>query len=211
MSSSSERERGGTCQDCGNKAKRECQHLRCRTCCKTRGFVCPTHVRSTWVPISLRRHNHQHHRLSLHLHAPNFPSSSGLVAGRDYRSFPPETSTLANFRQVRVNSGDNEVNEVAYQASTMIGGHLFKGILYDQGPCSAFPGGGGGVDSSSADHHYQLAGMTEAGESSGGYVNPNYPHHHHGYNFSHGSSSNVQPFNASLLPPGMQFFPNPKP
>ncbi|OAY64334.1 Protein SHI RELATED SEQUENCE 5 [Ananas comosus] len=44
-----------TCQDCGNQAKKDCTHRRCRTCCKSRGFDCSTHVQSTWVPAARRR------------------------------------------------------------------------------------------------------------------------------------------------------------
>ncbi|XP_074584257.1 protein LATERAL ROOT PRIMORDIUM 1-like [Curcuma longa] len=44
-----------TCQDCGNQAKKDCTHRRCRTCCKSRGFECSTHVKSTWVPAARRR------------------------------------------------------------------------------------------------------------------------------------------------------------
>ena len=44
-----------TCQDCGNKAKKDCSFRRCRTCCKSRGFDCSTHVRSTWVSAAQRR------------------------------------------------------------------------------------------------------------------------------------------------------------
>ncbi|CAL5190484.1 unnamed protein product [Lathyrus oleraceus] len=44
-----------TCQDCGNQAKKDCSNRRCRTCCKSRGFDCPTHVKSTWVPAARRR------------------------------------------------------------------------------------------------------------------------------------------------------------
>lgn len=47
------------CQDCGNQAKKDCAHLRCRTCCKSRGFQCQTHVKSTWVPAAKRRERHQ--------------------------------------------------------------------------------------------------------------------------------------------------------
>ncbi|XLT29477.1 hypothetical protein HN873_060769, partial [Arachis hypogaea] len=46
---------GISCQDCGNQAKKDCPHMRCRTCCKSRGFYCQTHVKSTWVPASKRR------------------------------------------------------------------------------------------------------------------------------------------------------------
>lgn len=44
-----------TCQDCGNQAKKDCPHRRCRTCCKNRGYDCSTHVKSTWVPAARRR------------------------------------------------------------------------------------------------------------------------------------------------------------
>lgn len=46
---------GVSCQDCGNKAKKDCQHMRCRTCCRKHGFPCETHVKSTWVPAARRR------------------------------------------------------------------------------------------------------------------------------------------------------------
>lgn len=50
---------GLNCQDCGNQAKKDCEHMRCRTCCKSRGFPCQTHVKSTWVPAAKRRERHQ--------------------------------------------------------------------------------------------------------------------------------------------------------
>lgn len=49
------RQGGINCQDCGNQAKKDCPHLRCRTCCKSHGFQCQTHVKSTWVPAAKRR------------------------------------------------------------------------------------------------------------------------------------------------------------
>uniref|UniRef100_A0A0D9WU29 Uncharacterized protein n=1 Tax=Leersia perrieri TaxID=77586 RepID=A0A0D9WU29_9ORYZ len=48
-----------SCQDCGNNAKKDCSHLRCRTCCRSRGFNCATHVKSTWVPAAKRRERQQ--------------------------------------------------------------------------------------------------------------------------------------------------------
>ncbi|KAL6873913.1 hypothetical protein ACP4OV_013995 [Aristida adscensionis] len=50
---------GTSCQDCGNNAKKDCAHMRCRTCCRSRGFSCPTHVKSTWVPAAKRRERQQ--------------------------------------------------------------------------------------------------------------------------------------------------------
>lgn len=47
------------CQDCGNQAKKECVYLRCRTCCRNKGFQCQTHVKSTWIPLYRRRQKQQ--------------------------------------------------------------------------------------------------------------------------------------------------------
>ncbi|XP_021649436.2 protein SHI RELATED SEQUENCE 6 isoform X2 [Hevea brasiliensis] len=43
------------CGGCGNRAKKECEYRRCRTCCKSRGYDCATHIKSTWVPAARRR------------------------------------------------------------------------------------------------------------------------------------------------------------
>ncbi|MFS7952079.1 putative transcription factor STY-LRP1 family [Helianthus anomalus] len=86
---------GGTnCQDCGNQAKKDCQYMRCRTCCKSRGFQCQTHVKSTWVPAAKRRERqmqlasssqqHQNlgdHQLSLMMRGSG--SGSGGIGGSD--------------------------------------------------------------------------------------------------------------------------------
>lgn len=63
------------CEDCGNKAKKGCLYMRCRTCCKNNGFECQTHIKSTWVPLHKRsllhdeRHtdddHHQQQRLAI--------------------------------------------------------------------------------------------------------------------------------------------------
>ncbi|QCE14334.1 P-loop containing nucleoside triphosphate hydrolase [Vigna unguiculata] len=39
-----------TCQDCGNQAKKDCSHRRCRWCCKSRGLDCAKHVKSSGYP-----------------------------------------------------------------------------------------------------------------------------------------------------------------
>ncbi|XP_075476898.1 protein SHI RELATED SEQUENCE 3-like [Primulina tabacum] len=140
------------CQDCGNKAKKDCQHLRCRTCCKSRGFACQTHVKSTWVPVSLRypRHHpmlqqkqHIHWSTVQHQEA-NQPNPKRYKAinqaagppplGLQEGVFPVEACFPTAFRCVRVSSLDNVINQYAYQTSVRIGGHVFTGILYDQGP-----------------------------------------------------------------------------
>ncbi|KAM4127972.1 hypothetical protein ACJW30_02G130500 [Castanea mollissima] len=167
---------GISCQDCGNQAKKDCIHMRCRTCCKSRGFDCHTHVKSTWVPASKRRERqqqlaalqqqqqHQQHQHQLELrggehpkrHREN-PSTSTLArlhtsaSGLEVGNFPSEVSSPAVFRCVRVSSIDDTDDQYAYQTAVNIGGHVFKGILYDQGPETNYSmggessSGGGGV------------------------------------------------------------------
>ncbi|WOL19331.1 protein SHI RELATED SEQUENCE 1-like [Canna indica] len=173
MSSRSGGSGGGSmsCQDCGNQAKKDCSHMRCRTCCKSRGFQCPTHVRSTWVPAAKRRERQQQlaaaaaaaaqqqhsHRLRIggspggggggnsagepskrpreivtRLSTAITTTSSGGGGGE--MSFPAEVSSPAVFRCLRVSSLDDADDEFAYQTAVSIGGHVFKGILYDHGP-----------------------------------------------------------------------------
>ncbi|KAF0898314.1 hypothetical protein E2562_007165 [Oryza meyeriana var. granulata] len=146
-----------SCQDCGNQAKKDCTHLRCRTCCKSRGFDCPTHVKSTWVPAAKRRE-----RQSLLAAAaesskrPRDPAASAshpitttptTSSGEQQQMmvgerFPREVSSEAVFRCVRLGPVDEADAEVAYQTTVSIGGHLFKGILHDVGP---EPSSGGGI------------------------------------------------------------------
>ncbi|GJT19190.1 ribonuclease H-like domain-containing protein [Tanacetum coccineum] len=60
------------------------------------------------------------------------PSSSGFGG-----PFPTEVSGEATFTCVRVSTSLEEnaaVDQYAYETSINIGGHLFKGLLYDQGP-----------------------------------------------------------------------------
>ncbi|KAD2805779.1 hypothetical protein E3N88_39156 [Mikania micrantha] len=164
---------GVNCRDCGNQAKKDCPHLRCRTCCKSRGFQCQTHVKSTWVPAAKRRERQQYladtqqdhnrrrvlpttkkPRSAQDLGNPNLatPIASATVtatagatiaynsySGLDH--FPTEVTTQGDFRCVRVSSIDETDDQFAYQAAVNIRGHLFKGILYDQGPESHQTGG----------------------------------------------------------------------
>ncbi|KAK7382978.1 hypothetical protein VNO78_28643 [Psophocarpus tetragonolobus] len=165
---------GMNCQDCGNQAKKDCQHLRCRTCCKSRGFQCQTHVKSTWVPAAKRRERQQQlavlqqqnqqpqfrgdhskrHRESIEgaaagslACAPVPITTTGLELGQ----FPPELNSPAVFRCVKVSAMDAPDERYAYQTAVNIGGHVFKGILYDQGAdgpygsagCEGSSGGGG--------------------------------------------------------------------
>ncbi|KAH7444881.1 hypothetical protein KP509_02G095600 [Ceratopteris richardii] len=204
------------CQDCGNQAKKDCVHMRCRTCCRSRGFECSTHVKSTWVPVSKRRQrqlqqagllacppgntDHQHYQESWKLSrlkrartcisptAMGATSASGILGikqlhhrhhhlqtsaaggemgttsrassstGTPPRSsdmnsgpsiaafptlsqeghegvgvFPPEFKAEALFRCLRISRLSDAHEEYGYQTEIKIGGHIFKGILHDQG------------------------------------------------------------------------------
>ncbi|GAB2219578.1 hypothetical protein Droror1_Dr00007215 [Drosera rotundifolia] len=72
---------GINCQDCGNQAKKDCAHLRCRTCCKSRGFECVTHVKSTWVPAAKRRERLQQ-LPSMQQQGNNYPNQSQILTTR---------------------------------------------------------------------------------------------------------------------------------
>ncbi|KAL9234707.1 hypothetical protein vseg_009545 [Gypsophila vaccaria] len=170
---------GMNCQDCGNQAKKDCAHLRCRTCCKSRGFDCPTHVKSTWVPAAKRRERHQqqlaalqhpshdpHHLFTLRdkrsrEHRAVAPNTTPASTGLELSNFPSEFNTPAVFRCVKVSAMDDPEEQYAYQTAVNIGGHVFKGILYDQGPENRYggggssSGGGGGESSSMGVHHHQ--------------------------------------------------------
>ncbi|CAN8234614.1 unnamed protein product [Cochlearia groenlandica] len=181
------RSQGGmNCQDCGNQAKKDCPHMRCRTCCKSRGFHCQTHVKSTWVPAAKRRErlaqlsSLQHNSISAtstsrdetqNANAKRLRedkdhsggSGSGLALGNITRvvntnsnsglemsqNLPPEINSPAVFRCVKVSSMEEDQEEddqeYAYQTAVNIGGHVFKGILYDQG-----------LDQDHQNHNHQL-------------------------------------------------------
>ncbi|XP_061345612.1 protein SHI RELATED SEQUENCE 1-like [Gastrolobium bilobum] len=205
---------GISCLDCGNQAKKDCPHMRCRTCCKSRGFDCQTHVRSTWVPASKRRERQQqlatlqqgggggggeedlprrhrdHNSTSSPLactRLPTNPSPSGL----DDVNFPAVVSSSAEFRCVRVSSMEDADEEYAYSTAVNIGGHVFKGILYDYGPDSS-----NYMESSSTGVQPSNTAASAAAVVSGAIVDP--------------SSLYPAPLNAFMPGSGTQFFPHPR-
>ncbi|KAK4482799.1 hypothetical protein RD792_009969, partial [Penstemon davidsonii] len=182
-----------TCQDCGNQAKKDCPHRRCRTCCKSRGYDCTTHVKSTWVPAARRRERQQmgvnvatsqstsgskkprlvggeaqttttttasHTSTSNTTPPRSFETSSSHQDTTFKDSLPGQVRAPAVFKCVRVTALDDGEDEYAYQAVVKIGGHVFKGFLYDQGVEGrdhGFPniselhlGGGGGRNGASS-------------------------------------------------------------
>ncbi|KAJ8771042.1 hypothetical protein K2173_023367 [Erythroxylum novogranatense] len=226
---------GISCQDCGNQAKKDCLHMRCRTCCNSRGFGCQTHVKSTWVPAAKRRERQQQlatlqhqQQQQLQLRGENSkrhrenPSSSSLActrlptntSGLELGKFPLEINSQALFQCMRVSGVDENDDQFAYKATVNIGGHVFKGILYDQGPESTYMAGGetssgGGSGSQQALNLItaRTATATTATSPTGGgacvtvatssnavFVDP--------------SSIYPAPFNAFMA--GTQFFPSPR-
>ncbi|KAJ7555065.1 hypothetical protein O6H91_05G020800 [Diphasiastrum complanatum] len=152
-----------TCKECGNHAKKDCVYQRCRTCCKSRNFDCPTHIKSTWVPAAKRRERQVAEASAIAAGQPRpkskrlrslalvpfatgptstTPTSTGnSTASLDVRlqqggfktTLPTEVRAQTVFKCVRVTGIEDGEDEIAYQATVNIGGHIFKGVLYDQG------------------------------------------------------------------------------
>ncbi|KAL0652528.1 hypothetical protein Bca4012_095219 [Brassica carinata] len=135
------------CKDCGNRAKKECLFERCRTCCKSRGYNCATHVKSTWVPSSHRRSvsrsssSSSDRNKKLKLDSSDKPKSVEIVpttTSRQETSFkeglPGKIEAPAVFKRTRVTAvSNNEQAEIGYQATVTISGHVFKGFLHYYG------------------------------------------------------------------------------
>lgn len=117
--------------------------------------------------------------------------------GLEVGHFPSEVNSPAYFRCVRVSAMDEADEQLAYQTAVNIGGHVFKGILYDHGPESRYGGessSGGG--SGSQQHNLITAppGVTTTSNQATTLLDPSlYP----------------APLNVFMA--GMQFFPPPRP
>lgn len=222
--------RGGmNCQDCGNQAKKDCPHLRCRTCCKSRGFPCNTHVKSTWVSAAKRRERQQQlaalqqHNQQQEQHQQQFLGENpkrqrenhggasslactrlaATTSGLELTAFPPEVNSEAIFRCVKVSAMDDADDQLAYQTAVNIGGHVFRGILYDQGGDGRYPSTGGESSSSGAQ---QLLLTAAATSTTGTTTNTSNPAA--GNTLLDPSSLYPAPLNAFIA--GTQFFAPPR-
>ncbi|KAL1820791.1 hypothetical protein ACET3Z_015660 [Daucus carota] len=220
------------CQDCGNQAKKDCMHMRCRTCCKSRGFQCQTHVKSTWVPAAKRRekqqqlllggslqhqqsYQQQNQQLSLirgESTTPKRPRENPLActrlpthtSGLEVGHFPAEVNSPAVFRCVKVSAMDEADEQFAYQTAVNIGGHVFKGLLYDQGAeNSSHRYGVVGESSSTVAAIQQPLNLITSGTSTGPTTTNNPP----GVTWID-PSIYPTPLNAFMA--GTQFFPPPR-
>ncbi|XP_029127125.1 protein SHI RELATED SEQUENCE 3-like [Cajanus cajan] len=147
------------CQDCGNQAKKDCSYSRCRTCCKNKGFNCQTHIRSTWIPVDRRRHKVEQQPLpTTNLLGDIIPKrhKHNTFSSLEEFRFPAIMSSTALFSCVQVRSMDDTVNEIAYQTSVNIGGRVFSGLLYDQGPEQSFNARGNNMSIDPFDQQHDL-------------------------------------------------------
>lgn len=131
-------------------------------------------------------------------------SKLGLEVGH----FPAEVSSPAVFRCVRVTAIDEEEEQLAYQTAVSIGGHVFKGILYDRGPESRYNHPGGGDSSSggggTGSQHQQLNLITSGTmgvATATTTVNPN---------VTSIDPSSIYPTPLNAFMAGTQFFPPPR-
>lgn len=144
------------------------------------------------------------------------------------RNFPAEVNSLAVFRRVRVSSMvvDEDEEQCAYQTTMNIGGHVFKGILFDQGPdpethhynSSSAPADNNNSSSFSRallhppnlnNTSIALTTVTTTTTTTSAATTDHHHHHHH----QHPQSSLLPssfPFPFNPLMPGMQFFTHPK-
>ena len=106
---------GVSCQDCGNQAKKDCVHQRCRTCCKSRGFTCGTHVKSTWVPAAKRRDRQQ--QLAALAASAAATTTAGAGPSRDHTKRPRARLSVAT---PTTSSGTNDSNHARLSSSSCL-------------------------------------------------------------------------------------------
>lgn len=125
-----------------------------------------------------------------------------LFLGLEEVNFQAEVRSMATFQCVRVRSVEEGEDQYAYQTSVNIGGHIFKGILYDQGPSS----------SSSAKINCYTAGQTSSA-GTGDVLDQHPPDFVGGGARQQLQFLNTSSYSFPQLGPsfsGMQFFPNRK-
>jgi LRP1 type putative zinc finger protein len=119
-------------------------------------------------------------------------------------AFPPEVNSQAVFRCVKVSALDDAEDQLAYQTAVNIGGHVFRGILYDQGPDGRYTSTGGESSSSGA----QQLGLITAATTSTTATTTNTGNPAAGNTLFDPSSLYPAPLNAFIA--GTQFFAPPR-
>lgn len=108
------------------------------------------------------------------------------------------------FRCVRVSSVEDGEEEFAYQTAVSIGGHVFKGILYDNGPGSIGGGGYNAGESSSGGGGAQQLNLITAGTVTVATASSSTP------NVVYTDPGALYPTPINTFMAGTQFFPNPR-
>ncbi|KAK1362332.1 Lateral root primordium family protein [Heracleum sosnowskyi] len=196
------------CQDCGNQAKKDSKRREKQQHLQLLGGS----------PDSLQpNYQQQNQQLSLirgdHTTTPKRPRENPLActrlpthtSGLEVGHFPAEVNSPAVFRCVKVSAMDEADEQFAYQTAVNIGGHVFKGLLYDQGLESSSNryGGVGESSSSVAAAVQQPLNLITSGTTTGAPTTNNPP----GVTWID-PSIYPTPLNAFMA--GTQFFPPPR-
>lgn len=133
-------------------------------------------------------------------------------------NFPSKVNSTAVFQRVRMSSIEENEDQIAYQAVVNINGHIFKGILYDQGDNNHeynYMNGGdssSGGDSVPRQHNLNIIGTTAISAANDAAANG-------GGGASVAATEGLQFLETSLYPSaplintfvaGTQFFPTPR-
>ncbi|CDY67534.1 BnaC08g48470D, partial [Brassica napus] len=139
---------------------------------------------------------------------PTYHNASGLEVG----DFPAEVSSPAVFRCVRVSSVEDGEEEFAYQTAVSIGGHVFKGILYDNGPGSIGGGSYNVGESSSGGGGAQQMNLITAGSVTVATASSSTPNAGGigGSSAAYTDPAALYPTPINTFMAGTQFFPNPR-
>lgn len=123
-----------------------------------------------------------------------------MFLGLELGNFPPELSSEAVFRCVRVTNIEDADDQYAYQTAVNIGGHVFKGILYNQGPETNYDmAAAAAVTTTTAGGFATTAATTVSGGASPSSTTPFI------------DPSSLYPTLNTNFMAGTQFFPNPRP
>lgn len=124
-----------------------------------------------------------------------------LCLGLEVGNYPAEVNSQAIFRCVRVSGINDAEDEYAYQTAVSIGGHVFKGLLYDHGPESRYIPG----ESSSGGAPRNLIGPSSAGTTTAVTTTATA-----GAGASLLDPSSLYPAPLTAFMAGTQFFPHPR-
>lgn len=131
-------------------------------------------------------------------------------------NFPSKVNSTAMFQRVRFSSIEENEDQIAYQAVVNINGHIFKGILYDQGDDNHEYNYMNGDDSSSHDdpmlhqHNLNITSTATSVANVAGYSGATSAEAAEGLHFLETSLYSSAPLINTTFVGGTQFFPHPR-